>query len=611
MDLNLQNLVISDSVSSQGSSQDGSVLSEKKSFVCRWTDCCRDGKPFKAQYMLVVHMRRHTGEKPHCCSFENCTKSYSRLENLKTHLRSHTGERPYLCEIPGCTRAFSNASDRQKHQKRTHSGTKQYVCKFPDCAKCYTDPSSLRKHVKTVHTGSAIPPQARRTDTQDNVKNNFDTAATCGVQGQKDLLAVTEPHFQAVSTNLERAGHFPSISPAIFQDYIHDESSPATSDYSNKNFQQHHVPMLHNNFLQEQFQRVDSWASSLNLIPSASPSPCSFGEFVSVSSPDSCLPDWPYDPQAELNKRLADMQAYAGENSNTSQAFSGEMERRGSNVSISSDYYSSMLSDGSQTLSACPSEVSLIQALQETSPVSSPAGLNRSTRRFSAPNLAGTLVGYQQKLYMRSRQTTPQRNQPITRQIGNGGSGQSGPYHNLTRRISVPVNVPTTNHLQVPQSSNRGHMRRNGICSAASLPLQNFPEEDSPDQTFQFPQMAFSDDMVRYLQQYSESRQNNQSTVSYEPEEEDDIVLPTIQQNYDQLDGQLNPAYFDNFHSSNTNSGSNGNPIFYIEQPNQNAFPEHLHRDSPHLDQRSFLSADLVPNFGMDRQRSSSLYFPV
>ena len=135
------------------------IGANKKSFVCQWKDCSREEKPFKAQYMLVVHMRRHTGEKPHRCTvrnhhynliflwiivkiisdwfwiirliylwyifivfqFENCNKAYSRLENLKTHLRSHTGEKPYTCEFPGCAKAFSNASDRAKHQNRTHS----------------------------------------------------------------------------------------------------------------------------------------------------------------------------------------------------------------------------------------------------------------------------------------------------------------------------------------------------------------------------------------------------------------------------------------------------------------------------------------------------------
>ncbi|KAH8876789.1 Transcriptional activator ci [Schistosoma japonicum] len=127
------------------------IAGNKKSFICLWRECVRGTRPFKAQYMLVVHMRRHTGEKPHKCIFEGCTKRYSRLENLKTHLRSHTGEKPYQCEIPGCNKAFSNASDRAKHQNRTHSNEKPYTCKVDGCSKRYTDPSSLRKHVKTVH----------------------------------------------------------------------------------------------------------------------------------------------------------------------------------------------------------------------------------------------------------------------------------------------------------------------------------------------------------------------------------------------------------------------------------------------------------------------------
>ncbi len=40
----------------------------RKEFICHWTGCVREKKPFKAQYMLLVHMRRHTGEKPHKCT---------------------------------------------------------------------------------------------------------------------------------------------------------------------------------------------------------------------------------------------------------------------------------------------------------------------------------------------------------------------------------------------------------------------------------------------------------------------------------------------------------------------------------------------------------------
>ncbi|XP_051938955.1 zinc finger protein GLI2a [Hippocampus zosterae] len=163
------------------------IHGEKKEFVCRWVECSREQKPFKAQYMLVVHMRRHTGEKPHKCTFEGCVKAYSRLENLKTHLRSHTGEKPYVCEHEGCNKAFSNASDRAKHQNRTHSNEKPYVCKIAGCTKRYTDPSSLRKHVKTVHGPEAHVTKKQRSDAprglqppKDNGENEFHSKNSTG-----------------------------------------------------------------------------------------------------------------------------------------------------------------------------------------------------------------------------------------------------------------------------------------------------------------------------------------------------------------------------------------------------------------------------------------------
>ncbi|XP_077176661.1 zinc finger protein GLI2 isoform X2 [Paroedura picta] len=163
------------------------IHGEKKEFVCRWQDCTREQKPFKAQYMLVVHMRRHTGEKPHKCTFEGCSKAYSRLENLKTHLRSHTGEKPYVCEHEGCNKAFSNASDRAKHQNRTHSNEKPYVCKIPGCTKRYTDPSSLRKHVKTVHGPEAHVTKKQRNDVHlrpPALKENSDNEASAKQSGK-------------------------------------------------------------------------------------------------------------------------------------------------------------------------------------------------------------------------------------------------------------------------------------------------------------------------------------------------------------------------------------------------------------------------------------------
>ena len=65
---------------------------EISNHVCFWDNCARVGKPFKAKYKLVNHIRVHTGEKPFPCPFPGCGKVFARSENLKIHKRTHTGK---------------------------------------------------------------------------------------------------------------------------------------------------------------------------------------------------------------------------------------------------------------------------------------------------------------------------------------------------------------------------------------------------------------------------------------------------------------------------------------------------------------------------------------
>jgi hypothetical protein len=82
------------------------IHANKKHFVCQWRDCSRQEKPFKAQYMLVVHMRRHTGEKPHKCTVRTPQSGsvhgfclfYPDFANSSICVAT-TGEKPQKCTV--------------------------------------------------------------------------------------------------------------------------------------------------------------------------------------------------------------------------------------------------------------------------------------------------------------------------------------------------------------------------------------------------------------------------------------------------------------------------------------------------------------------------------
>ncbi|KAG6459016.1 zinc finger protein ZIC 4 [Manduca sexta] len=178
--------------------------------ACFWQGCSRNGRPFKAKYKLVNHIRVHTGEKPFPCPFPGCGKVFARSENLKIHKRTHTGEKPFKCEYAGCDRRFANSSDRKKHS-HVHTSDKPYNCRVHGCDKSYTHPSSLRKHMK-VH-GAAGDASPRYDSDGDDSSSAGSVSVTAGAASPAAPLP--PPPAPAPAPPLHHPHHHPSITDKL------------------------------------------------------------------------------------------------------------------------------------------------------------------------------------------------------------------------------------------------------------------------------------------------------------------------------------------------------------------------------------------------------------
>lgn len=83
---------------------------ELNAFRCPVDTC---GKLYAKASHVRAHLRRHSGEKPYCCTWSGCSWRFARSDELARHRRSHSGDKPYRCGE--CGKRFARSDHLAKH----------------------------------------------------------------------------------------------------------------------------------------------------------------------------------------------------------------------------------------------------------------------------------------------------------------------------------------------------------------------------------------------------------------------------------------------------------------------------------------------------------------
>jgi len=109
-------------------------------------DFCDFTANFRSQ--ILIHSRKHTGERPYSCSIGvDCKATFAHAASLESHMtKCHGKPKSFVCDI--CQRTFATKNCLKVHY-RIHTNEKPFVCNV--CGRLFRQMAGLTQHRDKHH----------------------------------------------------------------------------------------------------------------------------------------------------------------------------------------------------------------------------------------------------------------------------------------------------------------------------------------------------------------------------------------------------------------------------------------------------------------------------